>query len=71
MNLTRKISILFLFAFVLIITKVEAQGPPPPPPPPPAVPLDGGISLLIAAGVAYGSKKVMDKRKKNSESEVE
>ena len=29
------------------------------------VPLDGGISLLAAAGVGYGMKKVAEKRKKN------
>ena len=31
------------------------------------VPLDGGISLLAAAGVGYGMKKVAAKRKKNQE----
>ncbi|MBL7719841.1 MAG: hypothetical protein JNL72_13455 [Flavipsychrobacter sp.] len=31
------------------------------------VPLDGGISLLAAAGVGYGIKKVADKRKKNQQ----
>lgn len=29
------------------------------------VPIDGGVSLLVAAGVAYGAKKAHDKRKKN------
>lgn len=36
----------------------------------PDVPIDGGVSLLIAAGVAYGAKKAYDKgkmtRKKNT-----
>ena len=27
------------------------------------VPLDGGISLLIAAGAAFGAKKIYDARK--------
>lgn len=27
------------------------------------VPIDGGVSLLIAAGIGYGLKKVYDKRK--------
>ena len=27
------------------------------------VPVDGGLSLLIAAGVGYGAKKLRDKRK--------
>ena len=41
-----------------------AAGPPGPPGggsppcwPAPCVPIDGGISLLIAAGLAYGGKK--------------
>jgi len=29
------------------------------------VPLDGGISLLIAAGAAFGAKKIYDIRKKD------
>lgn len=33
------------------------------------VPFDGGISLLIGAGVAYGFKKAYDKRKKNRQEE--
>jgi hypothetical protein len=28
-------------------------------------PLDGGLTLLIAAGIGYGVKKVYDKRKKD------
>ena len=31
------------------------------------VPLDGGLSLLVAAGVGYGIKKVRDERKKSKE----
>lgn len=30
---------------------------------PTCVPIDGGLSLLIAAGVGYGVKKVRDSRK--------
>ncbi len=33
------------------------------------VPLDGGLSLLIAAGAGYGIKKYKDSRKKNKETE--
>jgi hypothetical protein len=28
------------------------------------VPIDGGLSLLVAAGVGYGVKKIKEKRKK-------
>lgn len=36
----------------------------------PAVPIDGGASLLIAAGVAYGLKKAYDKRKQDKKVDV-
>ncbi len=29
------------------------------------IPVDGGVSLLAAAGIAYGAKKMVDKRKEN------
>lgn len=31
--------------------------------PPPCVPIDGGISLLVSAGVALGGKKIFDSLK--------
>ncbi len=40
---------------------LHAQGDPGLDPDP--IPLDGGLSMLIAAGVAYGAKKAYDKRK--------
>ncbi len=30
----------------------------------PDVPIDGGLSLLVAAGVGYGAKKLKERRKK-------
>ncbi len=36
-------------------------------PPGSAVPLDGGIGFLLAAGIAYGSKKIYDQRKDGDE----
>jgi hypothetical protein len=52
---------------------INAQDPPPPPPPNGgqggnqaggAAPLDGGLSILIALGLSYGTKKVYDIRKR-------
>ena len=43
-------------------------GPGPGPGPgtdPTAIPLDGGISLLLAGGVAYGVKHLRSRRKKS------
>ena len=35
--------------------------------PPPCVPIDGGLSFLLAAGLAYGGKKAYDISKKEEE----
>ena len=32
--------------------------------PPTGIPIDGGASLLLAGGVAYGVKKLRDRRRK-------
>ena len=39
---------------------------PPPCWPPPCIPIDGGVGILIAAGLALGGKKVYDMRKQNN-----
>ncbi|HLP19001.1 MAG TPA: hypothetical protein VK174_01795 [Chitinophagales bacterium] len=53
----------FLWTLILMVVAVGvfAQGPPPPPPPPappPGVPIDGGIFLLLGAGLVYGARKL-------------
>tara|TARA_Y100000310_G_scaffold345736_1_gene469033 strand:+ start:8496 stop:8663 length:168 start_codon:yes stop_codon:yes gene_type:complete len=53
-------NLLYLLSFLLIFIvpfSVMAQGAPP------ATPIDGGLSLLLAAGGIYGAKKIYDKRK--------
>ena len=64
-------TIVFVFALVLIGSSVAlAQGPPPPGGgtpncfPDPCMPIDGGISFLLAAGAAYGAKKMYNSRNK-------
>lgn len=44
--------ILFTLTFIFAFTVLAAQPDNPPP-----VPLDGGLALLLAAGVAYGIKR--------------
>jgi hypothetical protein len=63
--------ILSLFLLLYSVESKAGMGPPGPPmgpppcwPPPCVIPLDGGISLLIAAGLALGGKKFYDFRKK-------
>lgn len=41
-------------------------GDDPDPPPPNNIPFDGGLSLVVAAGIAYAAKKGYDKRKKQT-----
>lgn len=42
------------------------MGPPCGGPFPPCpVPLDGGLTLLAGLGIAYGSKKIIDHKRKN------
>lgn len=66
----KKNTIRFLLAGGLTCCAMIAHGfsiPPKPPKPPKGgthgAPFDGGASLLIAAGVAYGVKKAYNKRK--------
>lgn len=49
---------LMVFAFAMV-SPLLAQ-----PPAPPATPIDGGLSILLAAGGAYGLKKLNDLRNK-------
>lgn len=56
-------AILTVVCFVMYIPSLLAQLPDDPGQDP-DIPIDGGLSLLIAAGVAYGAKKAYDKRKK-------
>jgi hypothetical protein len=60
----RLIPILVILAVVLIPSVIMAQpssGTSAPPCfPPPCIPIDGGASLLIMAGLAIGGKKAFD-----------
>jgi len=63
---------LSLIMVVFVALGQPAGGAPPGGPaggappcwPPPCVPIDGGISFLIAMGAAYGGKKAYDTLKK-------
>ncbi len=67
----KKYSSLFLTLIVLLIifcflpSLAHAQGDPGGDPD--TVPVDGGLTILAAAGVAYSVKKLKDYRKKKSE----
>ena len=60
------IAALFTIVLMAAVSEVFAQPGPPDLGPPcggpfgPPCPIDGGVSLLIAAGLAYGGKKTYD-----------
>ncbi|MFT4739403.1 MAG: hypothetical protein ACI9XJ_000082 [Marivirga sp.] len=47
---------------IFYFNSLSAQPGPPPPPPDNPVPITG-IEYLIAAGAAFGAKKIYDKKK--------
>ena len=63
--------------FICLSIAVLADGPPPPPDPssggghggPVGAPIDGGLGILLAMGVAYGGKKLYKARKKDKADE--
>lgn len=57
--------LVLVVAILFFPVLVHAQQPPDPGGDP-DVPVDGGLSLLLAAGIGYGVKKIRDQRKKNS-----
>jgi len=65
----KTIIVRIIYCFVLVtglhflaVAQPEDNGGDPPPS---DVPLDGGSSVLLAAGVAYGIKQVKKHRRKN------
>ena len=55
----KKSHIISALALLAAAAPAMAQGAPP------ATPIDGGLSILLAAGGAYGVKKLMDKKKES------
>ena len=53
----------FVWAFICLPSLLWAQPGGGGPDPDPSVPIDGGLSLLVAAGAGYAIKKAYDKRK--------
>jgi hypothetical protein len=61
-------SVIFISMLVLSLCILpqlaKAIGNPDDPGGDPDAPIDGGVGLLVAAGVVYGAKKINDERKK-------
>ena len=65
MNTTRFLTKFFMLTLLLsglAIVEANAQADPDGGPVPSDIPIDGGASLLVAGGVAFGLKKLRDKR---------
>ena len=56
--------------FTPAIVHAQPEGPSDPDEEPTEVPFDGGISILVAAGVAYGVKKKYDQQKQQEKEEI-
>lgn len=59
-----------IFAIVLFCTFSAANaqgGPGDPGTDPDGIPIDGGLSLVIAAAVGYAAKKGIDRRRKDND----
>lgn len=77
-KITYRVLLLVGFAvFLSTYVNAQATGPCDPVTPEPGcenydpdVPIDGGASILVAAGVAYGLKKIHDKRNQKKEEAV-
>ena len=55
--------LLILFSIAPIFTELAAAQPPPPAPV--DIPIDGGLGFLLAAGIAYGAKKLHNEKGNN------
>lgn len=62
-QISRVLTALMLGFFLATSVPVQAQTPDDPSVDDPAVPVDGGLSLLLAAGAAYGVRGVRRKQK--------
>jgi hypothetical protein len=61
--------VLLLISFFIIDFAMAQGGGFPITPNAIGAPIDGGLSLLLAAGAAYGAKKVYDFRNKDNQDE--
>jgi hypothetical protein len=56
---------------MLLLTCTPLLAQPPIGNPDQEVPIDGGASLLAAAGIAYGAKKLFDSRKEKQQEDID
>jgi hypothetical protein len=59
-KLIKKLIIILVIAIPFIVGDASAQPPPPPKPKP--IPIDGGLGVLIVAGLIYGGYKLRSEK---------
>jgi hypothetical protein len=59
-------TVIVIFIILMLAPFMMKMGicQPPPPPPVQDIPIDGGLSALLFAGMAFGARKLYKKRKK-------
>lgn len=67
-NVIKRLKLFLVIGMIVIPAFVKAQ--PPFDPGVTDAPFDGGVSLLVAAGIGYGLKKVYNKKKAGKDSSV-
>jgi hypothetical protein len=59
---------LLIFSFCILPQFAMAQ---PDPEGDPDAPIDGGVGILVAAGVIYGMKKIKENKRKENKKEID
>ena len=62
----KKINLLLTILILSLLYSIPALSQPSLPTPPGSAPIDGGLSLLVAAGVGYGAKKIREKKQREN-----
>ncbi len=76
-RLLKSLFITFVFVSLIMLAQVTFADPPAPPPghgssgdgQPVGAPIDGGLSILLVMGAAYGGKKLYQARKEKKEAD--
>jgi hypothetical protein len=66
-HISKKIKAFILVLVIAFCIPMVGHSSPPDPGGPPDVPVDGGITLLLAAAGVAGVKKMRDNKKKNAD----
>ena len=64
LNIKRVLNIQTLLLVIVLLSPVLLNAQPSDPGSDPDVPIDGGLSVLLAAGVGYGIRELKKKRHK-------